>query len=64
VLSNHFIGRAKDQNDSVFYIIKNSWGNKGPFKGYLYMSEAYMRMKTISITVHKEALPKEILKNL
>ena len=49
----HLLGRAVDQDGKVFYIIKNSWGKKGPYEGYLYMSEAYFRMKTISVTLHK-----------
>lgn len=28
------------------------------------MSESYMRLKTISITVHKEAIPTDISKKL
>ncbi|MFC2137707.1 C1 family peptidase [Bacteroidota bacterium] len=58
------IGSAKDQNNKSYYIIKNSWGKEGPYKGYLYISKAYLKMKTISITVHKDALPKEILKKM
>jgi bleomycin hydrolase len=60
----HIVGRAKDQNGNVYYIIKNSWGEKGSYKGYLYMSGAYVKMKTISITLHKDAVPKEISKML
>ena len=54
------VGRAKDQNNKTYYIIKNSWGNQGPYKGFIYMSKAYMKMKTISVTLHKEALLKDI----
>lgn len=53
----HIIGVAKDQNGTKYYIIKNSWGEVGPHKGYLYMSEAYVRLKTVSLLLHKDALP-------
>lgn len=53
----HIIGSAKDQTGAKYYIIKNSWGEVGPHKGYLYMSEAYVRLKTVSILMHKDSLP-------
>lgn len=55
----HLVGKAKDQKGNVYYIIKNSWGNAGAHEGYLYMSEAYFKMKTVSITVHKDVAPKK-----
>lgn len=54
----HLIGSATDQNGTKYYIIKNSWGEVGPYKGLLYMSESYFRLKTISITVNKKGIPK------
>ncbi len=60
----HLVGRAKDQNGNTYYLIKNSKGEKGPYKGYLYMSKAYLKMKTIAITLSRDALPEEILKML
>ena len=53
----HVVGIALDQNGNKFYVVKNSWGEVSPYKGYVYMSESYMRMKTISIMVNKSALP-------
>ncbi len=55
----HLVGTAKDQNGTKYYIIKNSWGESGPYKGYLYMSEAYLRLKTVAILVHKDAVSDE-----
>ena len=56
----HIIGRARDQNGTVYYIVKNSWGEVGPYNGYIYISNSYMRMKTISVTVNKTTLPSDI----
>jgi len=59
----HITGILKDQNGTYYYKVKNSWGNDSSRvtnDGYVYMSEAYMRLKTISIMVHKDALPKDI----
>lgn len=55
----HIIGIAIDQKGTKYYIVKNSWGEISSYNGYLYMSEAYMRMKTVSITLHKDGLPKK-----
>lgn len=60
----HIVGRAYDQNKKKYYIIKNSWGSYGPYKGYSYVSEAYMKMKTISVTVHKDGVAKNIAKRM
>ena len=54
----HIVGIAIDQAGTKYYITKNSWGERGPYSGYLYMSEAYMKMKTVSVMIHKNGLPK------
>ncbi|MGI9517479.1 MAG: aminopeptidase C [Pirellulaceae bacterium] len=51
----HLVGIARDQHGTKYYIIKNSWGETGPHDGYLYMSEAYVRLKTVAILIHKDA---------
>ena len=58
-------GIAKDQNGKRYYMVKNSWGTqKSNYKGIWYVSRSYMAYKTNDITVHKSAVPKDILKKL
>ena len=57
----HLTGIAKDQTGAKFYYTKNSWGTKDKkYDGYWYMSEPYVRLKTVAIMVHKDAIPAEL----
>lgn len=58
--SMHIIGTATDQYGKEYYKVKNSWGSYGPYKGYFYASKAYVNYKTMSIMVHKNAVPQNI----
>ncbi len=60
----HITGIAHDQAGTKYYIVKNSWGEISDYKGYLYMSASYFRMKAISIMLHKDALSEEVSKKL
>ncbi len=60
----HIIGRAHDQNGTVFYIVKNSWKTNVGYDGYWYFSKNYVSYKTMSILVHKDVIPKDIRKKL
>lgn len=57
-------GIAKDQMGNEYYMVKNSWGETGTYKGILYASKAFARYKTMNIVVHKNAIPKAIRKKL
>ncbi|MGQ1945477.1 C1 family peptidase [Geofilum sp. OHC36d9] len=59
----HVIGLAKDENGKMFYVIKNSDSYMNKY-GYTYMSRNYFLLKTISIMVHKSALPESIISKL
>ena len=57
-------GIAKDQNGTLYYMVKNSWGETGKYKGIWYASENFVAGKSIDIVVHKDALSKDIKKKL
>ena len=60
----HIYGIAKDQNGNQYFMVKNSWGETGKYKGIWYASDPFVRYKTLNIVVHKDALPKHIAKKL
>ena len=60
----HIYGLAQDQNGTKYFMVKNSWGEAGKYKGIWYASDAFVRYKTLNIVVHKDALPKHIAKKL
>ncbi|NOX18787.1 MAG: aminopeptidase [Chlorobi bacterium] len=61
----HITGTAKDQNDTKFYYTKNSWGTKDrKYDGYWYLSEPFVRLNTIAIMVHKDAVPEQLKERL
>ena len=57
-------GIAKDQNGKEYFMMKNSWGENGPYKGFWYISKPYVAYKTMNIIINKNAVPKDIRKKL
>jgi len=61
----HMVGLSKDSEGKSYFYTKNSWGPKSnSYDGYLHISEDYVRLKTIGILVHKDAIPDAIKSKL
>jgi len=56
----HIVGLAQDQKGNKYYLTKNSSGTDRKNEGYVYMSRAYFRLKTMVVMMNKHALPDDI----
>lgn len=50
-------GKAVDHDGTPYYLVKNSWGNAGPYHGTWYMSRDYIALNTTYIFLNRHALP-------
>ena len=57
-------GIAKDQYGKEYYMVKNSWGETGDYKGIWYMTKNFIVANTMDFMINKNALPKDVRKKL
>ena len=63
----HITGLVKGSDGLTYFLVKNSWGdNRGleNYKGYIIVSQNYFKLNTISIMLHKDAVPTKLLKKI
>lgn len=60
----HLVGITYDRDGQKFYILKNTWGRNRGMDGIYYLSENYFRLRTISVTIHKDGIPINIISKL
>ena len=60
----HITGIAENQSGERYYLTKNSWGPINLYQGYLYLSLSYVKLKTVAIMVHRQAIPAHIAKKM
>ena len=57
-------GVAKDQAGKEYYMVKNSWGESGAYKGIWYMTKTFIAANTMDFLINKKAIPADIRKKL
>jgi len=60
----HIVGTAHDRSGLKYYYTKNSWGTQNSYGGFMFLSETYIALKTVSILIHKNAIPQYIREKL
>lgn len=60
----HIVGMLDEAHTGTYYVVKNSWGEVSEMKGFVNVSEAYLRLNSVSFVFNKKALPADILRHL
>jgi len=60
----HIVGLATDQAGNTFYKVKNSWGVMGKYDGFIFVSRAFIMLRTTNIMVNKNSIPVAIAKKM
>ena len=57
-------GKAVDEAGKPYYMVKNSWGKSGQYKGIWYMSRDYIALNATYLFLNHQALPKALRKEI
>ena len=57
-------GKAVDEIGRPYYMVKNTWGDAGPYGGIWYMSRDYIALNTTYLFLNRHALGKSLRKKL
>ena len=57
-------GIATNQYGKQYYMVKNSWGETGPYNGIWYASRNFVKGMSLDLVVHKDALTRSLKKSL
>lgn len=60
----HIVGIKRSAGGKKFFIVKNSWGEAGPFKGFINVSETYFAVNTISVVIPKASFDRALITKL
>lgn len=60
----HIVGIATDQAGNSYYKVKNSWGITGKYDGFIYVSKAFVALRTTNLMVNKNAIPAALAKKM
>ena len=56
----HLVGTERSKGGKKFFLVKNSWGSVGFYKGMIHVSEAYFAINTVSLVLPKAALEESL----
>ncbi|MEO8471650.1 MAG: C1 family peptidase [Chryseolinea sp.] len=52
----HIVGLEQSVKGKKLFLVKNSWGEVGPFQGMINVSEAYFALNTVSLVIPRAAI--------